>query len=87
MKLTQQDAQVILKEAYRLKALHKDSSARLGQSLWWCSSVEQRVELEDDIKFNLFVLLSHLAREGIDFYYEPDDNKTLDMFYKHFVEN
>jgi hypothetical protein len=24
---------------------------------------------------------------GIDFYYEPDDNETLDKFYKHFVEN
>jgi hypothetical protein len=86
MQLTQQDAQVILNEAYRLKAQYEHAKSRLGQSLWWTYSSDEStldVTLKERIKYVL-----HLnTAMGIDFFYEPDDNKTLDVFYKHFVEN
>ena len=86
MQLTQQDAQLILNEAYCLKAQYEHAKSRLGQSIYWTFSSDEStlgVALKERIKD---VMVWNL-REGIDFYYEPDDNKTLVVFYKHFVEN
>ena len=85
MKLPPFDAQVILNEAYRLKAKYEHVKSRLGQSIYWTYSSDEStldVTLKERIKY---VLHWNIAM-GIDFFYEPDDNKTLDVFYKHFVE-
>lgn len=86
-KLTQQEAQLVLQEAYRLKAQYVDSKSRLGQSIWWVASGGYlNPPIQKELQSNLFDLLDFKHDEGIDFYFSTDDNDVLEVFYKHFVE-
>jgi hypothetical protein len=85
MKLTQQEAKLVLNEAYRLKAEYTYAHSRLGQSLWWTTTSENS-KLIHHLAQKFEFILHSFTIQGIDFYYEPDDNKTLEKFYEHFVE-
>jgi hypothetical protein len=84
MKLTQQEAQLVLNEAYRLKADYAIAKPRLGQSIWWCTADDSL--LKGSIVYKLEKLLSDNQLIGVDFFYTVDDNQVLDKFYEHFVE-
>lgn len=84
--LTQQEAQLVLQEAYSLKAKYAHAKSRLGQSIHWVSSPTVEVTAVENIKFTLYRLLVDKQAEGVDFFYWPDDNKVLEAFYEHFVE-
>lgn len=84
MKLTQKEAQLVLIEAYRLKDKYADTHSRLGQSLWWTTSLEES-KLIHQLAQKFEFILHGFKVQGIDFYYQPDDNKTLERFYKFFV--
>jgi hypothetical protein len=85
MKLTQQEAQLVLNEAYRLKGEYALANSSLGQSLWWTTASEDSKLIHHLAQKFEFILHSFTV-QGIDFYYGTDDNKTLEKFYEHFVE-
>ena len=84
-KLTQQEAQLVLQEAYRLKA--ECAGTRMGQSIWWVASGSYlNPLLSKELQKNLFNLLDFKHDNDVDFYHWTDDNNVLQCFYEHFVE-
>lgn len=82
--LTQQEAQLVLQEAYRLKAEYANAKSRIGQSMHWTASLDSKLPF--GLVCRLANLLEDKQAEGIDFYHWADDNKVIQCFYEHFVE-
>ena len=86
-KLTQQQAQQVLLEAYRLKAqqtvAYGESHARLGQSIHWVTTMG---DVDEELKLALQHALDSHHATVYDFYYWIDESKVLGCFYTHYVE-
>lgn len=86
-KLTQQQAQQVLLEAYKLKAQqaksYGDSHARLGQSIHWVTTMG---DVDEELKLALQQVLDSHHATVYDFFYWIDESDVLEVFYKHYVE-
>ena len=81
-KLTRQEAQEVIQEAYRLKGLYR--GARLGQTIWWCYG--EISNLPEEIKEKLFDLIDVDRATDNDFYYWDDEVAITNKFYELYVE-
>lgn len=86
-KLTQQEVNLVIGEAYRLMgeqiAKFGMKHARLGQAIHWTTSDDSSVPAE--ICYKLQKLLDSDCGTEYDFYHFTDTDKVLEVFYQRYV--
>lgn len=87
-KLTQQEANLVIGEAYRLMgeqiAKFGMKHARLGQAIHWTADINISM-LPVKLALSLAVLLDSDCGTEYDFYHFTDTDKVLEVFYQRYV--
>lgn len=84
-KLTHLEATKVLTDAYRLRTEYRQSGSRLGQSIHWAANPELS-SLDMSLQEKLILILDAFHATDLDFYHLTDDNRVMECFYKHYVE-
>lgn len=82
-KLSRKEASEVISEARRLQTLHTPYS-RMGQAIWWCSTVTS--VLPEELQEKLYQLVDQHRGSELDFYHWPDAKKVIQRFYELYVE-
>lgn len=75
-KLTQEEATVLIAQAWKDVSKHTLGSYRFGQALWNL--------IPDDLFDEIIVKDGYNSM--VDFYYEPNSDIVVEKFYRYFVE-
>ena len=85
-KLSRKEASDVLAEARRLQEKYKDSGSRLSQSIHWACGYEAESQLPKELCLKLLAMLDKYDQTELDFYHDNKDNRVIQKFYEHYVE-